>query len=153
MSRKLRSRRPQRSDPKERKGYPSPAERERIVERRDRLLRELIPILMTPQHDGRKMEALIRRYGPQEVSLVLERFQQRAMRSELIGDEAATYRGYRRVFAGFGGSRPFLSWQEYSDLSYEHGLLNAKRTVALLIPRRPSARERELRDLLLIDAY
>jgi len=153
VSHKRRQRRPRRSDQKELRGYPSPAERERIVERRDRLLRELIPLLITPQCDDRKMEALIRRYGPQEVSLVLERFQQRAMRSELIGDEAATYREYRRVFAGFGGSRPFLSWQEYSDLSYEYGLLNAKRTFASLIPRKPSARERELRDLLLIDAY
>jgi hypothetical protein len=153
MSRKRRSRRPQRSDQKERKGYPSPTERERIVERRDKLLRDLIPLLITPQCDDRKMEALIWRYGPQEVSLVLERFQQRAMRSELIGDEAATYRECRRVFAGFGGNRPFLSWQEYSDLSYKHGKLNAKRTFSSLIPRRPSARERELRDLLLIDAF
>jgi hypothetical protein len=153
MSRKRRKLRPRGSGQKEQKGYLSPAERERIVERRDRLLRELIPLLMTPHCDDRKLEALIRRYGPREVSLVLERFQQRATRSELIGDEAATYREYRRVFAGFGGSRPFLSWQEYSDLSYEHGLLNAKRTVTSLVIRRPSARERELRDLLLIDAY
>jgi hypothetical protein len=153
MSRKRRKRRPRRSKRADRKGYPSPAERERIAERRDKLLRELIPILMTPQHDDLRMEAFIWEHGPQEISLVLEKFQQRAMRSELIGDEAATYREYRRVFAGFGGSRPFLSWQEYSDLSYEHGLLNAKRTFASLIPRRPSAREREVRDLLLIDAH
>jgi hypothetical protein len=153
MSRKRRKRRPRRSDQKERKGYPSLAERERIVERRDKLLRELIAILVTPQRDDRKMEALIWQYGPQEVSLVLERFQQRAARSELIGDEAATYREYRRVFAGFGGSRPFLSWQEYSDLSYEHGMLNVKRTFQSLVSRRPGAREREARDLLLIDAW
>jgi hypothetical protein len=153
MSHKRRSRHLRRSGQKERKGYPSPAERGRIVERRDKLLRELIPLLMTPRCDDRKLKVLILRYGPREISLVLERFQQRAMRSELIGDEAATYREYRRIFAGFGGSRPFLSWQEYSDLSYEHGLLNAKRTVTSLVIRRPSARERELRDLLLIDAY
>lgn len=134
-------------------GYPSPAKRERIVERRDKLLRELIPVLMGDQGDFRKIGKLVRRYGLQEISLVLERFQERAVRSELIGDGISIYREYRHAFAGFGGNRPFLSWQEYSDLSYEYGLLNAKRISSLLFSRRPGAREREARDLLLIDAF
>ncbi len=134
-------------------GYPSPSERERIIERRDKLLRELIEILVVHQSDDRKMNKLIRRYGPQEVLLVLDTFQKNAEGAELIGDETRVYRMYRRAFARFGGDRPFLSAQEYSDLSFEHGKLNAERTFKSPFPRRkPGARERELRDLLLTDA-
>ena len=92
--------------------YPSPAERERIVERRDKLLREMLEILVVPQANDRKMNKLIRRYGPQEVHLVLSAFQKRVSGSELIGNEAAVYREYRHAFAHFGGDRPFLSAEE-----------------------------------------
>lgn len=130
--------------------YPSPAERERITERRDKLLRELIKIFVSPQDDDRKINKLVRRYGAQEVILVMDTFQNKALSAELIGDEASVYRLYRRAFARFGGDRSFLSAQEYSDLSYEHGKLNAKRTMMSAIIRKPSAREREWRDLLLV---
>jgi hypothetical protein len=132
--------------------YPSPAERERIVERRDKLLREMLEILVVPQADDRKMNNLIRRYGPQEVHLVLSAFQKRVSGSDLIGNEAAVYRGYRRAFARFGGNRPFLSAEEQSDLSVEHAELNRGRTFKSIITRKPGGRERELNDLLLASA-
>ena len=153
MSRSRKRKRPRRRKRRaEAKAYPSPAERTRIIERRDKLLWELTEILIMPQENQRKLNRLIRRYGPQEVQLVLETFQKRASSAELISNEASVYRAYRLAFARFGGDRPFLSAQEYSDLSLEHAKLNIKRTFKAAISGKPSTRERELRDLLLIDA-
>jgi len=132
--------------------YPSAAERERIVERRDKLFREMVEILVVPQADDRKMNGLIRRYGPQEVHLVLSAFQKRISGSELIGNEAAVYRRYRQAFARFGGNRPFLSAEEQSGLSFEYAKLNMGRTLKSIITRKPGGRERELNDLLLASA-
>jgi hypothetical protein len=151
MSRKRRKARPRR-EKRAAKTYPSPAERERIIQRRDKLLRELIEIMVVHQGDSDRTGKLVRRYGTQEVRLVLDAFQKKASSAELIGDEAAVYREYRRAFARFGGDRPFLSAQEYSDLSFEHVKLNAERTFKSLVRRKPSARERELRHLILSDA-
>jgi hypothetical protein len=120
------------------------------MERRDKLLQELIKIYVSPPDNDREINRLVQRYGTQEVILVMEAFQNKALSTELIGDEASVYRLYRRAFARFGGNRPFLSAQEYSDLSYEHGKLHAKRTIMSAIVRKPSAREREWRDLLLV---
>jgi len=152
MSKKTRPRTRRRKRRATAKSYPSSAERERIIERRDKLLRELIEALVVHQGDSRKIDKLVQRYGHQEVQLVLGKFQKRTADAELIGDEASTYRAYRHTFARFGGARPFLSAQEYSDLSFEHARLKAEREFKSIIPRKPSARERELRDLLLIDA-
>jgi hypothetical protein len=150
--RRKRSRKPSRRIQTSAASYPSPAERERIVERRDKLLREMLEILVVPQADDRKMNKLIRRYGPQEVHLVLSAFQQRVSGSELIGNETVVYRGYRHAFARFGGNRPFLSAEEQSDLSVEHAKLNMGRTFVSITTRKPGGRERELNDLLLTGA-
>jgi hypothetical protein len=152
VSRKRKRRRSGQPGQREgKKAYPSPAERARIIERRDRLWLELTEILVVPQKDNRAMNGLILRYGLPEVRLVLEAFQEMASSTELIGNEASIYRAYRRAFARFGGDRPFLSAQEYSDLSVEHARLKAKRTLASAVPPRPGAREREVRDLLVVD--
>jgi hypothetical protein len=132
--------------------YPSPAERERIVERRDKLLREMLEILVTPQVSDRKMNELIRRYSPEEVYLVLSAFQKRTSGSELIGNDAAIYREYRHAFARFGGDRPFLSVDEQGDLSVEYAKLNMGRTFKSFTSHRPGKREREVNDLLLSGA-
>ena len=132
--------------------YPSPSERERIIERRDKILRELIQVLVAHEGDLGRVDKLSRQYGAREVFLVMESFQKRASSTELIGNEISVYRIYRHTFARFGGDRPFLSAQEYGDLSFEHGKLNAERTFKSIISRQPGTRERELRDLLLLNA-
>jgi hypothetical protein len=50
----------------------------------------------------------------------------------------------------FGGDRRFLRAQEYGDLSFEHGELNAERTMMSAVVHKRGFREQELRDLLLI---
>lgn len=132
--------------------YPTPAERQRIIQRRDDLLKELIELFVTRPPAGHmgEIERLVQEYGVAEVQVVLDSFQKNTQRP-FVNDEAALYREYRLAFARFGGERRFLSKQEYEDLSYQHGLLVGEREFKSLFRRGPSRRERELRDLLLID--
>ena len=150
-----RRRRPGRSKrrrkPQERV-YPTPRERERIIQRRDDLLKELIELFVTrpPAEHVDGIDRLIQEYGAAEVQIVLDSFQKSTQRP-LVSEEAGLYRDYRLAFARFGGERRFLSRQEYEDLSYQYGSLTIKREFKSLLRRGPSRRERELRDLLLID--
>lgn len=130
--------------------YPSPAERERIIARRDQLLRQAVTALIVHQGNVNEVGRLLRKYGPYEVALVLNAVQARSANSQMIGEEPAIYREYRRTFARFGGNRPFLSKREYEELAFEHARLHAKRTLKLPFSRRTSPRERELYDLLLV---
>ncbi len=137
------------------KAYPSPAERERIIARRDKLLQELISIFVETGSSGKPPEGLARlaeEYGLDEVHLVLDKFQQTATSRELIGEEATLYRIYRQAFARFGGNRPFLNKRDYEELIFEHGKLVAFRQLKSFVPVLPrrSAREKELYALLLV---
>jgi hypothetical protein len=97
-----------------------------------------------------RMSQLIKEYRAKEVSLVTSAFQKISKaRGDIITDEPNLYRAYRRSFARFGGSRKFLTWKEYDELSYEHGLLAGKRKFLSEISLEPSPRERVLKDLLL----
>jgi hypothetical protein len=136
--------------------YPSPAERERIIGQRDKLLQELISIFVQTSGGGKSPDPAIARlaqtYGLDEVLLVMNKFQQTSTSRELIGEEAFLYRLYRQTFARYGGNRPFLNKQAYEELIVEHGKLVATRQLKSFIPflAKRSAREQELHDLLLV---
>jgi hypothetical protein len=152
MRRKKRTR-PRRVKRQPKKGgYPSAAERERIMAQRDALLEELIYALVLDSEgeQDRMMNQLVRKYGPQEVALVLKVFQESTIGRELIGEETLLYRKYRQTFARFGGNRRFLGRREYEDLIYENGKLVAERKFLSAVPRPSSPREEELHDLLFI---
>jgi hypothetical protein len=97
---------------KRRRPYPDPDEWQHIVDQRYEILGELIPQLVTNDVDA--FDHLVNRYGAQNVLYVLEKFQASSQR-DLMTDEATIYRDYRRLFAQFGGDRPFLSSAEYED--------------------------------------
>ncbi|MFQ5856204.1 MAG: hypothetical protein ACE5LU_11230 [Anaerolineae bacterium] len=145
MKRKRRSRPARRT-------YPTDAERELIIQRRDDLLRELIEVFVaTPPSEERiAINRLTRTYGAAEVRLVLDKFQKRSRRP-MVGEEPGLYRAYRLAYARFGGARRFLSKPEFEDLSFEHARLFAEREFKALLRRGPGRRERELRDLVLTD--
>jgi hypothetical protein len=132
--------------------YPSPAKRERIIKRRDKLLRKVITALVVHQGDPRKIARLSWKYAPEEIARVLTILQSRSTGAEMIGQEPAIYREYRRTFARFGGDRPFLNKPEYEELAFEHDRLHAKHMRRPAFFRRASPRERELYDLLLVGA-
>jgi hypothetical protein len=145
MTRKRTRRRPQR-------GYPTAAERQLIIQRRDDLLKELIEIFVArpaSEHTAR-INRLAQAYGAAEVKVVLDRFQARS-RSPLVGEEPGLYREYRRAYARFGSRRRFLLKQEYEDLTFENAMLFAEREWKALLRRGPGQREQELRHLLLVD--
>ena len=152
MSRKKRTRSKGPARRTETGVYPSPVERERIIERRDQLLRQAITALVVHHGDVDKIDQLSQKYGPHEVALVLNAVQARSASSQMIGEEPAIHREYRRTFARFGGDRSFLSKREYEELAFEHARLHAKRTFKPPFSRRTSPRERELYDLLLVGA-
>jgi len=132
--------------------YPTPAERELIIQRRDDLLKELVEMFVTrpPTKHRAAVSRLAQTYGAAEVQLVLRSFQERGHRP-LVGEEPGLYREYRLVFARFGGERRFLSKPEFEEISYEHASLFARREFKSLLRRGPGKRERELRHLLLTE--
>lgn len=137
----------------ETKTYPTPAERERIIQRRDELMQKLIAALIVHPDGYREIDKLLQQYSPEEIAFVLETVQRRSASTEMIGDEATIYREYRRAFARFGGDRPFLSKQDHGELSFEYAKLFATRKFKRILFRRPSARERELEALLLSGSH
>lgn len=135
-----------------RRAYPTPAERELIIQRRDDLMKELIEIFVaTPPNEERAaINRLTQTYGAAEVRLVLGRFQKRTRRP-MVGEEPGLYREYRLAYARFGGERRFLSKPEFEDMSFKHARLFAEREFKALLRRGPGQQERESRSLLLID--
>ena len=151
MARKKKA--PRQRQPVQLQIYPPPDVRERIIAQRDQILQEWIHIFASmPQHKHQlEIQKLGARYGMAEVVLVLDTFHKSSQR-ELIAEEAFLYRLYRQAFARFGATRPFLNREDYEALVYEHGVLLAKRKFVALVEKGPSARERKLRDLLLLDS-
>jgi hypothetical protein len=150
-SRRRTGRRKRKQKPQE-PVYPTPEERKRIIRRRDKLLRGLIELFVTrpPAEHMDGIGQLVQTYGAAEVTIVLDKFQKSTQRP-FVGEEAGLYRDYRLAFARFGGERRFLGKPECEELALEHTLLAAKREWKSLLRRGPSKRERELRNLLLID--
>lgn len=129
-------------------GYPTPAERERIIERRDRLSRELIHTLLVHQGEerDRQIDRLRRQYGPQDMQAVQQTFSHHSSKHDLLTDQSSTYRYYRQGFARFGGNRPFLTPGERDNLMHEHSMLSISDGFLM---HRPGPREKELKDQLL----
>ena len=133
------------------KSYPTPKERQRIIERREKLRGEIIYVLVRsdPQAD-QDIARLAQVYGADDVELVLRIISERASESVVVGEEPGNYRWYRTAFARFGGTRRLLRKQEFEELTFEVAKMAAGNLLKPKILRRPSRRQRELEDLLLI---
>src|SRR5690349_7899053 len=120
MSPKKQRQRGRAAPPPNRSRYPSPAERERIVARREELLREFTIATMIPGERDLRLVQLLRQYGQKEIGLAMAIIQKTSARAGLIGEEPHLYRNYREAFARFGGDRPFLSRAEQEALMSEY---------------------------------
>jgi len=131
--------------------YPTSKERQRIIERREELREKIIGVLVRsdPQAD-REIAKLAQVYGADDVDLILRTISERASQSALVGEEPGHYRRYRLAFARFGGTRRLLGKQEFEELIFEATKMMAKNLLKPRIVRRPSRRQRELEDLLLV---
>jgi hypothetical protein len=133
-----------------REGYPAAEARQAIFERRGEILRLMIEDMVI--NEGRAQEARTRRfvhqYGERDTLAVLKAMQNGFQRPFPLGDEAWLYRQYRQAYARFGGDRRYLRYAEYDQLAEENARLQA-RDALLPIKVKPSARQRQLDDLLL----
>ena len=131
-------------------GYPSPAEHEQILERRSLIMREMIEVMVraTGGYQQKRFVNFINQYGERDTTVVRAALQRGFQRPDFLTEEVWIYRQYRQAYARFGGQRHFLSRPEYEDLTAENGKLCLGR---LLLPYKvkPSARERELSNLLI----
>ncbi|MBK8418301.1 hypothetical protein [Candidatus Villigracilis saccharophilus] len=131
--------------------YPSPSERLRIFARREQLIKALINLRVQGNLDEAQVNDLIAEYGPDEVIRVSLVLQTKFQHSGFLVDEPQIYRHYRLGFARFGGKRRLLSQPEQEELNFERAMMYAQREFKSLLPLKPSPRENELQELLIMD--
>jgi hypothetical protein len=106
---------------KHRTGYPTPEERERIVQLRQDLSIELIQLMiMGVKPDDPRIHALVRKYSAAEVERATRAFRESMSRPSLVADDAFSYRDYRLRYARFGSGQKFYTAQEVEDLYTRH---------------------------------
>ena len=133
-----------------RTGFPSEAERQALIRRREELRDELLRIM----HDnygpddppGRQ---LVQKYGWEEVEWAIAMIDKSMEMTSFIASETHSYRLYRYSYARFGGQRPFYSYPDHSTIEDEDLDLHIERFRAgRTSSKKP--REQELDDLLLL---
>jgi hypothetical protein len=131
--------------------HPSPSERLRLIARRDELTKDLINIYARGKAPAEsQVKKLVAEYGGKEVLHISTVLQRQFQKSDFLIDEPEIFRHYRLGFARFGGTRPFLSKAGQDELNYEHARLYSQREFHSRLPLKPSPREQELKDLLLM---
>jgi hypothetical protein len=106
---------------KQRTGYPSPDEREKIILLRQELSIELIKLmLLGGKPDSAEVQALARKYGAEEVERATRKFSETMELPALIADEAKGYREYRQRYARFGAGLKFYTQREMDELFESH---------------------------------
>ncbi|NUQ84459.1 MAG: hypothetical protein HUU11_07080 [Anaerolineales bacterium] len=107
---------------KHRTGYPSPEERERIIQLRQELSIELIQLAVTGvKPDDARIQALVRKYGAEEVERATQVFSETmSTKQSLVADDAFSYRDYRLRYARFGNGQKFYTAREVDELYINH---------------------------------
>jgi hypothetical protein len=132
--------------------YPPPDERLRLIARRDELTKALIELYVQGKAPGEsQINKLAAEYGAKEFLHISSVLQRQFQRSDFLIDEPQVYRHYRLGFARFGGKCRFLSKSDQDELNYERALLFGRREFRSRLPLKPSPREEELSNLLLMD--
>ena len=104
-----------------RTGYPSPEERERIIQLRQELTRELLlSMAMGVKPDNRNIQALVKKYTAGEVERGTRTLSENLKYPSLVADDASSYRDYRLRYARFGAGLQFYTNRELDDLYGEH---------------------------------
>ena len=133
-----------------RTGYPSAEERERILQLRKQLSGEIIALAISrPERDDPRLQALMDKYGKEEVQRAEQAFRDGMDSPSLVADEARSNREYRLRYSRFGAGLPFLTetqrdemYEKYAqsfDIESENEVVEGRDVV------------RELEKLLLMD--
>lgn len=104
-----------------RTGYPSPEEREKIIQMRKEISIELIKLMvMGVQPDDRQILALARKYSAEEVERATRVFGKNLDMPSFIADDANSYREYRQRYARFGAGLKFYTARDIEELYETH---------------------------------
>lgn len=102
---------------KHRTGYPSPEERERIVQLRQELLMELVSLIMTGvKPDDQQIHRLARKYSAEELERATRLVGELIDLPMPIAEDAKNYREYRQRYARFGAGLKFYTAKEIDEL-------------------------------------
>jgi len=104
-----------------REGYPTPEEREAIIQMRKELMFEIIQLMIVnaPKEDSHH-QALITKYGADEVLLAFDRLQKNMGHYTRTASDVNGRRSYREGFARFGAGLQYYTPQEIEDLLDKH---------------------------------
>ncbi len=129
--------------------YPTPEERAKIIQARVNLVDQLS--VLAEHHPER--ERLIEIHGAETVARLQKNIVDNGFEDIPIGGDALLYRQYRRTFARFGGDRSFLDKPTFDEKTLSYTKALTSRLIKSVIPflgRKPSKKEAELFDLLLL---
>ncbi len=106
---------------KHRAGYPSPDEREKIIQLREKLAFEVVKlaVLGVPPDDPRYRK-LVQKYGVEEVLRANKKFSEGMDMPSRVADDARSFRDYRLRYARFGAGLKFYTSKEMEELQFEH---------------------------------
>lgn len=100
-----------------RQGYPTAEEREKILELRRKLSMELLGLAFSrADRDDHRLQALINKYGKDEVLRAEQVFKESFDTPSLIADDARSNRDYRLRYSRFGAGIPFLTAKQRDEL-------------------------------------
>jgi hypothetical protein len=106
---------------KHRTGYPSPEERERIVELRQELLIELVSLMVTGvKPDNAQIRRLAEKYSAEELERATRLVGEFINLPMPIAEDAKSYREYRQRYARFGAGLKFYTAREMDELQETH---------------------------------
>lgn len=102
---------------KHRTGYPTPEEREAIIQLRREISAELLMMMLAKVEPGSpRAQALSKKYGQEEVRRALETMENAIEIPSFVADDARSYRDYRQRYARFGEGLKFYTPNEINDL-------------------------------------
>ncbi len=138
--------------------FPSAEERDRIIQRRSRLMRGLIDVLAAhntdPKRSDPQIRTLVAEYGAAEVERMQARIARQFQRPrDPDADEIWIYAEYVALHRRFGGARPLLAAEELDALKMERATLMLR--CDFLGETLSGAEERrfaEITDLILADS-
>lgn len=122
MSKRKRSHPKQTSLPqiewlKHRTGYPTPEEREAIIQLRKELASELLLLTLSKvKPESARGQAFYKKYGREEVERAIEKMDRDMELPSFVADDARSYRDYRQRYARFGAGLKFHSPKEIDEL-------------------------------------
>ena len=106
---------------KHRTGYPTPEERQQIIQLRQELLMELAMLVVTGiKPDDSKVRGLAGKYSVEELERATHIIGERLTFPLPIAEDAKSYREYRQRYARFGAGLKFYTAKEIEELQKEH---------------------------------